>query len=134
MSYDDVKLCKKCKANPSLSGKSYCSACSKAYHADYFQKHSSEKSASASSLKRDILKWYKGLKHNKNCMACMQGPFDECQLDYDHIPSRGVKFMDISRMVRLGYSREKIQLEIEKCQLICSNCHRLRTRNRRVRI
>ncbi len=34
-------------------------------------------------------------------------------------------------MVRLGYSKEKIQAEIAKTDLCCKNCHALRTFNRR---
>ena len=80
--------------------------------------------------KRELLKWYKGIKHNKVCGIC-GGTFDECQLDFDHIPERGKKFMDISQMVRQSFSKEEIVKEMNKTQLICSNCHRLRTKQRK---
>lgn len=131
MNYDKIKICKKCKTNPTTGRSSYCQACRKTYDKDYFKGHVAEKSAAASQTKRQILDWYYGLKDNKLCLGCGGGPFRFYQMDYDHIPTRGKKFKEVSAMVRLGYSKEKIMAEIAKCQLICANCHRARTFNRR---
>ena len=44
-------------------------------------------------------------------------------MDFDHIPDRGEKLKVMSRRTSLA-----IQLaEIDKCELVCSNCHRKRT-------
>lgn len=44
-------------------------------------------------------------------------------MDFDHV--RGVKKFDISKMI----SRKMVSVleEIEKCDVVCSNCHRMRT-------
>ena len=34
-------------------------------------------------------------------------------------------------MINAGAPVEKIDLEIEKCEVVCANCHRLRTKSRR---
>ena len=66
---------------------------------------------------------------NKPCMDC-GGKFPlEC-MDFDHVPSRGQKKFNI------GWSSnretlESLKLEILKCDVICSNCHRTRTKKRR---
>jgi hypothetical protein len=48
-------------------------------------------------------------------------------LDFDHL--RDKKY-NVSRMIHDGFSWKAIQKEIEKCEVVCANCHRLRTHNR----
>lgn len=64
----------------------------------------------------------------KPCMDCgIQYPYYVMQ--FDHI--RGTKIADISTMCKLPVSREQLQKEIEKCDLVCANCHSERTHIRR---
>lgn len=46
-------------------------------------------------------------------------------MDFDHV--RGDKVDNLARMVSNGTGIEKIQQEIDKCDLVCANCHRKRT-------
>lgn len=46
-------------------------------------------------------------------------------MDFDH--ANGGKSGNVARMVSCGYKLELIKEEIAKCELVCSNCHRLRT-------
>jgi hypothetical protein len=45
-------------------------------------------------------------------------------MDFDHV--RGTKIFEISK--KPTTNKEVILAEIEKCDIICSNCHRIRTR------
>ena len=48
-------------------------------------------------------------------------------MDFDH-RDRKTKLTNINRMINYrSYSKEKILEEIEKCDLVCANCHRIRT-------
>lgn len=47
-------------------------------------------------------------------------------LEFDHI-DHDLKINDVSTMIRKGFSFEKIVQEIEKCQVRCANCHRIKT-------
>lgn len=47
-------------------------------------------------------------------------------MEFDHLPGFE-KLFSISVMVNLRKSKEAIINEIEKCELVCANCHRLRT-------
>lgn len=49
-------------------------------------------------------------------------------MDFDHL---GDKVRGISYMAR-HYSVEKVLAEIEKCEVVCANCHRERTYHRSV--
>ena len=66
-------------------------------------------------------------KESNPCVDC-GGFFSAVAMDFDHEP--GTKFKSISRMVRDEYSMARIKEEIEKCDLVCSNCHRVRTYER----
>lgn len=121
-------VCKVC-LKPITKG-SFCADHRKAYQKGYFSDHVVEKSASAAQRKRDLQDWYRTLKTGKACAIC-GGIFQPVCMDYDHLPGHR-KFMEVSKMVRLGYEKEKILAEIAKCQLLCANCHRLLTHERRI--
>ena len=63
------------------------------------------------------------------CTDCGGTFHPEC-MDFDHIT--GEKIESVSVMVSKSYSLAKVQEEIDKCQLVCANCHRLRTYYRRI--
>ena len=48
-------------------------------------------------------------------------------LDFDHV--RGEKIGAIGNLVRGRL--DKLMAEIKKCEVVCSNCHRIRTQERR---
>lgn len=63
----------------------------------------------------------------KPCADC-NGEFAAVCMDFDHL---GDKTNAISSMVLHGCSKETILREIAKCELVCANCHRIRTLRRR---
>jgi hypothetical protein len=66
------------------------------------------------------------LKDNP-CTDC-QKRFIPFAMDFDHVS--GIKIGDVGVMVAHGYKWSTIQLEIDKCELVCATCHRVRTWNR----
>ena len=59
------------------------------------------------------------------CMDCGRA-YDVVCMDFDHV--RGTKKFNLSSSH--GYSDATIRAEIAKCDLVCANCHRLRTSKR----
>lgn len=60
------------------------------------------------------------------CMDCGK-TYPPCVMDFDHV--RGNKIGNIATMIR--QSIDVVIEEIEKCDIVCSNCHRIRTHERR---
>ena len=73
---------------------------------------------------RHFVKW---VKNRSCCVDC--GETNPLVLDFDHV--EGEKIMNISDMALPSYSRETIMKEIDKCEVRCSNCHRIITHQRR---
>ena len=62
-------------------------------------------------------------KLKRGCACC--GYSDHAAaLDFDHIDPK-TKVRDIAQMHTV--SVEKLKLEISKCQVLCANCHRIKT-------
>ena len=84
-----------------------------------------------SGLKARILKeWMIELK-SKPCHDC-RGRFEICCMDFDHRRDTK-KVYNVGSMFAHHYSKELIETEVAKCDLVCANCHRVRTRDRRKR-
>lgn len=49
-------------------------------------------------------------------------------MDFDHV--RGEKSFGINVGLKLNYPVEDMMKELEKCDVVCANCHRERTHNR----
>jgi hypothetical protein len=62
------------------------------------------------------------------CMDC-GGCFDPVCMDFDHRTGE-TKIGDVAVLVRSS-PWETVILEIAKCDVVCTNCHRLRTKHRR---
>lgn len=63
------------------------------------------------------------IKEKSKCMDC--GVSDPRVLDFDHV--RGEKIKTIARASWDGWSINKIDEEIAKCDVRCANCHRIKT-------
>lgn len=68
------------------------------------------------------------LKHNKECMDC-KTKYPAWIMQYDHV--RGEKKFRLATVTQTNISTKRIKEEIEKCDLVCANCHADRTYKRR---
>lgn len=64
---------------------------------------------------------------NVPCMDC-GNTFPVYCMDFDHV--RGKKVDDVTQMVNRTRPINRILEEIEKCEVVCSNCHRIRHTHR----
>lgn len=77
----------------------------------------------------ELKRWMVQLKSNP-CTDC-GGSFPVCCMDFDHMDGFQ-KSYNIGCMFAHHYSKDSIAEELKKCELVCSNCHRIRTQKRRI--
>ena len=82
--------------------------------------------AQSAKYARQRREWVNKLKQEP-CMDC-GGKFPPECMDFDHV--RGEKTESVASM--RTWRMDRVLAEIEKCELICANCHRIRTRNRMI--
>jgi len=68
------------------------------------------------------------LKAKSPCSDCKQF-YPPVVMDFDHLP-QFKKTKGIAHLIRNTHSMESIIKEIAKCELVCANCHRIRTSSR----
>lgn len=106
----------------------------KAYHKVYSKNHyeanSEEYKAKAVESNRKIRKrnrdYIKEIKESNPCMDCGEF-YPYYVMHFDHIYDKNGSVSDLSRA---SSSIERIQKEIDACELVCANCHAERTYSR----
>lgn len=102
-----------------------------AYDAEYqrrwYQKNKKEHLARVKARNKayrlEMRDYVKFLKATTPCTDC--GVFyPPYVMQFDHL---GDKIMEVSVMVTKMWGRDKIQAEIDKCEIVCANCHAIRT-------
>jgi len=78
-----------------------------------------------------IRQWFNEKKSKLSCMLC--GFSHPAVLDFHHRDPLS-KTLEISKMVDHGFAYDKIEQEIAKCDVLCSNCHRIKHWNERAGI
>lgn len=81
------------------------------------------------ALRADLARRVDELKNGHPCADC-GGLFPPVCLDFDHLP-QFQKSMGVAQMVGRCRIWAAIVAEIAKCELVCANCHRIRTVGRR---
>jgi hypothetical protein len=105
----------------------WCKPCKKAYDAVYHARHRNRVLAQKRGRELELLAWMRARK-NAPCVDC-GGTFHPAAMTFDHLPG-AAKRSDVATLARRG-SIASIRAEIEKCELVCANCHAVRTFTRR---
>jgi hypothetical protein len=72
--------------------------------------------------------WYENYKKTCKCKEC--GLTDHRVLDFHHRDPKE-KLFEVSKKASGGYSPKTILKEIKKCDVLCANCHRILTYEKR---
>ena len=90
------------------------------YSRFYEKSNKSHRAALKKNRRKRIRKWYRDYKRTLVCSRCPENHL-AC-LTFHHLePSN--KHSDVTAMVQGGSKIEKILAEIEKCIVLCANCH-----------
>lgn len=121
-------LCSKCGQENKNANASYCHACNNEYQKKWYKAHPDSTSHSHKT-RQDLRRSYvKSKKENVPCADCGE-KYPWYVMDFDHV--RGKKQFNLSIVGSMICSLEKIDREMAKCDIVCANCHRQRTFNRR---
>lgn len=107
-----------------------CKDCRRAIHAAHYKVNKDNYKSQASERKRELRTWLRELKDNKPCVDCGVNYPAVC-MDFDHLDGTD-KEACLNVLVSNGVGKDRLEAEIEKCDLVCANCHRLRTEKRRI--
>ncbi len=70
---------------------------------------------------------YRAMKEATPCVDCNQ-LFPHYVTEYDHVPERGKKKTNVAMLAGTRkMTAPTFVEEIKKCDLICANCHKIRT-------
>ena len=105
-----------------LSG--HCKDCQKAYLKAHYDKNKTYYKVKSNKRKKKSRSDLNKLKSSP-CKDCGQ-TYPPYVMDFDHV--HGTKTNNVSSISR--NSTRLLKEEIEKCELVCANCHRIRTYNR----
>lgn len=83
---------------------------------------------SVTRRRNELLAYVQGIKLERGCADCGYREH-AAALDFDHLPG----FEKKHRLATMssGATKAKIDAEIAKCEVVCANCHRVRTAGRR---
>lgn len=110
---------------------SYCASCRRAYDRWHYQERSRPKRLARKRISRAAAReWLDSLKADVPCADC-KGVFPAFVMHFDHLPGYD-KVGPVSALAR-ERTREVTLEELTKCELVCANCHAIRTTERRRR-
>lgn len=107
----------------------YCRPCRAAYKQEHYAKNKQRYIEAANRrnrlLRTERTEWLVEYFRSHPCVDC--GEADPVVLDFDHLRDKSFQIGQA-----LNYRKWSLILEeIEKCEVVCSNCHRRRTARRR---
>lgn len=132
-SEDTLRRCQRCKVERPLDeyhrskdrplGRAYvCKACKRAEaQTPEFRAKNRAKNLARYARAREVFYVLK----DRPCMDC-GGSFPHYVMEFDH-PNREIKTANISQMAMAGVTPKLLE-ELAKTDLVCSNCHKVRTR------
>lgn len=121
-----MKKCSGCRRR--VEKKGLCPRCKKKYNKKWYLKN---REAQLARVKKNN-KRYRA-EAQKFLVAAKDVPCADCghrfhhvAMDFDHL-GKEPKFMNVSTMKGQSRTLASIKREVKKCQVVCSNCHRVRT-------
>ena len=131
---ENLRICRTCKTEKSITEygirraskdglMTQCKQCNKLAQKSQYSKNKKYYLDRNREQRSNNRERYKHYKSNTPCSRC-GGVFPNCVMDFDHRDPTEKKHC-VAQM--MGYSWGRILEEIAKCDLLCANCHRIKT-------
>jgi len=132
-----VKRCGSCKNDKDISEfhrnkkardghRNRCKECVREYHQMHYAQNKQRYVDQSSSRQKKLRDFVWDLKRTP-CFDC-KIEYPPWVMQFDHLRD---KDMGVGKLTYFG-SKERILREAAKCEIVCANCHAIRTHNRRV--
>ncbi len=99
----------------------YCKQCKRQNDRDYYTRKHRIIRVRLNQNRLNIKKWFRELKSSLTCTKCTEN-HPACLTFHHNDPTK--KEHNISDMIHRVWSRKKVLEEMEKCTVLCENCHR----------
>ncbi|AGM11402.1 HNH endonuclease [Halogranum tailed virus 1] len=86
----------------------------------YYYRNREEEKERIANRKAKLRQWVADYKHERGCSNCDEE--HPAALDFHH--HNDDKSESVAKLANDGYSKEAIKEEMEKCIILCANCHR----------
>lgn len=122
-----MKTCNSCGESfePYSKKGSKCRPCKREYDREYHRKRSPEarqqKLVSNKNRQDNLKTELNDYKRKAGCKFCSED--EPICLDFHHLDPKE-KDINLSDALRKGWTFERMKKEIDKCIIVCSNCHR----------
>lgn len=94
------------------------------YGKTHYERNKQDYINRAKERRAQIKSWFREQK-DRPCQDC-EVSYPHYVMDFDHRDPEK-KVIGPAKMIRDGWSIERMEAEIAKCDVVCSNCHRERT-------
>lgn len=91
------------------------------YDTQYYYYNKEKRNGEKKERCRKLVEWITEIKRDSGCSICDE--IEPVALDFHHI-NPDEKDGSVGMMASQGYGRDKLEEEIEKCVVLCANCHR----------
>ena len=118
-----MKTCSKCGKEHSGTSR-YCPPCWCEYQKNWYKNNPESTRESHRTRRKQRRDYIVSKKSNTPCLDCGK-IYPWYVMDFDHV--RGEKKFNLSIASNKMWSMEAIEEEMAKCDLVCANCHRIRT-------
>lgn len=134
-----MKTCQKCKVSKSLTEfnkrtgrkgvKHICTICYRAASRDHYRNNRAAYYGRGEARRKLIRNMIAAIK-KQPCADC-GASYPPYVMDLDHLDPAS-KEITPARLAGSGWPMKRIEAEIAKCEVVCSNCHRERTHGKPV--
>lgn len=93
----------------------------KIWNRNYYKNNTAQEKKRIFDRRKEIAVWFAGYKSHLKCLNC--GEKTGACLDFHHLDSNE-KDRSLSLSIKWGWGKNRIKKEIDKCVVLCSNCHR----------
>ncbi len=88
---------------------------------EWYHRNAEHAKSVVTERKKLIREWMTEFKSHLSCNKC--GENHPATIEFHHKDPKD-KDIELSKVANNGWSIERIQKEIAKCEVLCSNCHR----------